>query len=567
MPEREPNPRQTLAVLLGASSFRRASKLAQGRAFYNSALDFQEYLTSPDGLSLPHENVIWLFDDSRSPSDQLQDIRDFLESRSSALKNEGTQPQDLIVYYVGHGVFSEAGHTYCLAIRATDERNEGLTSIRASDLASIVKTYARFLRKFLILDCCFSAAAYKEFQSGPLQASRIKLLDELPQRGTTLLCSASAQAPSLVPAGHFRTMFSEALLVALQQGHPLLGPRLSLNELGDLIKLNLQETYPDNWVRPEVHSPDQREGDVAGVGIFPNAAYSNEKAEELPRNADAARRVEKDGSRHRNDPTTTKLNQDKQKRSPAAQNTIHVTAEDQQQILPLDICIETLGGVATPVIARNTPIPVRITEVFSTAAENQSSVEVHLLIGNRPLARDNRTLGKFHLTGIPLAARGVPQIEVAFDIDSKGILNVTAKDKATGRDQKITITASSGLSKEEVEIMTMEANAHAAEDTAKREEVDSRNQLDSTVYDVEKLLKEYAGKISSDERSNLEVALTHAKNALIGSDTRAMKSAREKLNAASHRLAGDMYQTAKGNAIKEQSGFRDIFSDIFRKNK
>ena len=282
MPESEPNPRQTLALLLGASSFRRAPKLAQGRAFYNSAQDFREYLMGLEGLGLPRDNINWLFDDSRSPSDQLQDIRDFLESRSTDLKNEGTEPQDLIVYYVGHGLFWGPDHVYCFATRATDERSEGLTSIRAGDLASIIKAYARFLRKFIILDCCFSAAAYKEFQSGPLTAGRVKLLDELPQRGTTLLCSASAQDPSLAPEGLSRTMFSDALLSALHQGHSSLGPRLSLSELGDLVKVNLREAYPDAWVRPEVHSPDQREGDVASVGLFPNAAKVSRGAETPP---------------------------------------------------------------------------------------------------------------------------------------------------------------------------------------------------------------------------------------------------------------------------------------------
>ena len=146
---------------------------------------------------------------------------------------------------------------------------------------------------------------------------------------------------------------------------------------------------------------------------------------------------------------------------------------------PLSLAIETLGGVATPMIPRNTTIPTKKTETFSTAADNQTSVEVHVLQGERPMAAQNRTLGKFHLTGIPPAPRGVPQIEVTFDIDANGILNVTAKDMATGKDQKITITSSSGLSKEEVERMAKEADAHSAEDKAKREEIEAKNQLDS----------------------------------------------------------------------------------------
>jgi len=273
MTESELHPKQTLAILLGASSYRRAPKLAQGRAFYNSAQDFYEYLLASEGLGLPRENINWLFDDSRSPSDQLQDIRDFLENRSAHLRNEGTEPQDLVLFYVGHGLFWGSEHTYSFAIRATDEEGEGLTSIRASDLATVIKAHARFLRKFIILDCCFSAAAYREFQSGPLTASRIKLLDELPQRGTSLLCSASAHDPSLAPAKLPRTMFSNGLLKSLSQGHTSLGPRLSLCELGDLIKLQIREDYPDIGLRPEIHSPDQREGDVAFIPVFPNPAY------------------------------------------------------------------------------------------------------------------------------------------------------------------------------------------------------------------------------------------------------------------------------------------------------
>jgi molecular chaperone DnaK len=214
-------------------------------------------------------------------------------------------------------------------------------------------------------------------------------------------------------------------------------------------------------------------------------------------------------------------------------------------VTPLTLSIETLGGVATPMIPRNTTIPTRKTEKFSTAADSQTSVEVHVLQGERPLARDNRTLGKFHLTGIPPAPRGVPQIEVTFDIDANGILNVTAKDMATSKDQKITITSSSGLSKEEVDRMAKEAEAHAAEDKTKREEIESRNQLDSMVYSVEKMLKEHGDKISGDEKGNVESALAEAKKALEGSDAAAMNSAREKLTQASHKLAEAMYKASQ----------------------
>ncbi|HEU5402141.1 MAG TPA: molecular chaperone DnaK, partial [Terriglobales bacterium] len=211
-------------------------------------------------------------------------------------------------------------------------------------------------------------------------------------------------------------------------------------------------------------------------------------------------------------------------------------------VTPLSLSIETLGGVATPMIPRNTTIPTRKTETFSTAADNQTSVEVHVLQGERPMAAQNRTLGKFHLTGIPMAPRGVPQIEVTFDIDANGILNVTAKDMATQKDQKITITSSSGLSKEEVERMAKEADAHSEEDKKKREEIEAKNQLDGMVYQVEKMLREHGDKISGSERGDVENAVADAKKALEGGELSAMNSARERLQAASHKLAEAMYK-------------------------
>jgi molecular chaperone DnaK len=213
-------------------------------------------------------------------------------------------------------------------------------------------------------------------------------------------------------------------------------------------------------------------------------------------------------------------------------------------VTPLTLSIETMGGVATPMIPRNTTIPTKKSEMFSTAADNQTSVEVHVMQGERPMSRDNRTLGKFHLTGLPPAPRGVPQIEVTFDIDANGILNVNAKDMATGKDQKITITSSSGLSKEEVERMAKDADAHAAEDKAKRDEVEARNQLDGMVYSIEKMLREHGDKISGQERSDVENALGDAKKALEGTDAAAMNKAREQLQSASHKLAEAMYKAS-----------------------
>jgi molecular chaperone DnaK len=220
-------------------------------------------------------------------------------------------------------------------------------------------------------------------------------------------------------------------------------------------------------------------------------------------------------------------------------------------VTPLTLSIETLGGVSTPMIPRNTTIPTRKSETFSTAADSQTSVEVHVLQGERPMAAQNRTLGKFHLTGIMPAPRGVPQIEVTFDIDANGILNVTAKDQATGKDQKITITSSSGLSKEEVERMAKEADAHSAEDKAQREAIESKNQLDGMVYQIEKMFREHGDKISGEERQQVETALADAKKALESNDKAQMDSARERLTQASHKLAEQMY---KASAPQGQGG-------------
>ena len=221
-------------------------------------------------------------------------------------------------------------------------------------------------------------------------------------------------------------------------------------------------------------------------------------------------------------------------------------------VTPLTLSIETLGGVATPMIPRNTTIPTKKTETFSTAADSQTEVEVHVLQGERPMAGQNRTLGKFKLSGIPPAPRGVPQIEVTFDIDANGILNVTAKDNATGKDQKITITSSSGLSKEEVERMAKEADAHSAEDKQKREEIEARNQLDGLVYNIEKMLKENGDKVSGQEKADVESALADAKKTLEGQPSPAeMNAAREKLTQASHKLAEAMY---KANAANPGAG-------------
>ena len=209
-----------------------------------------------------------------------------------------------------------------------------------------------------------------------------------------------------------------------------------------------------------------------------------------------------------------------------------------------------MGSVATPMIPRNTTIPTKKTETFSTAADNQTEVEIHVLQGERPMATQNRTLGKFKLGGIPPAPRGMPQIEVTFDIDANGILNVTAKDNATGKDQKITITSSSGLSKDEVERMAKDAEAHASEDREAKEKIEARNQLDSMVYNVEKMLREGGDKVAAADKTDVESALTDAKSTLSGGDPSKteMDAARERLTTASHKLAEALYKAQSAGA-------------------
>jgi molecular chaperone DnaK len=213
-------------------------------------------------------------------------------------------------------------------------------------------------------------------------------------------------------------------------------------------------------------------------------------------------------------------------------------------VTPLSLGIETLGGICTKLIERNTTIPTRKSEIFSTAAENQTSVEIKVYQGERAMAGDNRLLGVFQLGNIPPAPRGVPQIEVTFDIDANGILNVTAKDRATSNEQKITITSSSGLSKEEVEKMAKDADVHASEDRGRREEIDARNRADAMVYNVEKMLKEHRAKISDADAHTVEEALEECKKAMKEGGVPRINAAREKLESASHRLAEAMYRAA-----------------------
>jgi molecular chaperone DnaK len=229
-------------------------------------------------------------------------------------------------------------------------------------------------------------------------------------------------------------------------------------------------------------------------------------------------------------------------------------------VTPLSLGIETLGGVMTPLIGRNTTIPTRKSETFSTAADSQTSVEVHVLQGERPLARDNRTLGRFQLVGIPAAPRGVPQIEVTFDIDANGMVNVSAKDVGTGKEQKISITASSGLSKDEVDRMMRDAESHADEDKTRKEEIETRNRADQAVYAAEKMVQESGDKLSAEDRGPVETAISALKAALTASDATAITAAMEQLTQAQHKAAESLYKSAAaggpgdGSAAGEGTG-------------
>lgn len=225
-------------------------------------------------------------------------------------------------------------------------------------------------------------------------------------------------------------------------------------------------------------------------------------------------------------------------------------------VTPLSLGVETLGGVMTTLIQRNTTIPTKKKEIFTTAADSQTQVEIHVLQGERPMASDNRTLGRFHLIGLPPAPRGIPQVEVQFDIDANGILNVSAKDLATNKEQKITITASSGVAKDEVDKMVREAEGHAEEDRKKKEAIEARNQLDSLIYSTEKLLSENKAKLSEADVLAVEEAVSEGKKTLEseGHDLSAMKHATEKINAASHKIAEEMYKKASTGEASGAAG-------------
>jgi molecular chaperone DnaK len=222
-------------------------------------------------------------------------------------------------------------------------------------------------------------------------------------------------------------------------------------------------------------------------------------------------------------------------------------------VTPLTLGLETMGGVRTPLIDRNTTVPAKRSQIFSTAADSQSSVEINVLQGERPMAKDNLSLGRFMLDGIPAAPRGVPQIEVTFDIDANGILHVSAKDKGTGKEQSIKISSSTKLSKEDINNYVKEAEQYASEDTKHKEEIEARNEADNLVYSVEKSLKEHGDKISSNEKLSIEQSLTATKEAIKGNNILTIKSTKEALMVASHKLAEAVYKTSQGQSTTAQS--------------
>jgi len=256
----------TLAILLGGSAWPKSPQLAASPAFASSALGFRQYLLAPNGFGLPETNILDLFDSSKTAPEIVEEIQNYLRLRMTG----NPAPRDLFLYYTGHGGFI-SGRDYFLAVRSTIEGLEGSSSIRVSDLASALRNAARDLRRFLILDCCFAAAAFREFQSTPGAAARLQTLDAFPKRGTTLLCSSSSRSVSIAPEGEQYTMFSGALLDVLRRGDAGIQSSLSLEDVGLRVGDIIKRKYDDRGIRPEVHSPDQRDEDIARMPIFPNA--------------------------------------------------------------------------------------------------------------------------------------------------------------------------------------------------------------------------------------------------------------------------------------------------------
>lgn len=272
MPDILPKPETTLAVILGASEFPKQSQLTASKAFLKSAMDLKNYLLSAKGLALPAENVLDLFDSNLASSAIDEELASFLDRRQSDIKTQQLTARDLIVYYVGHGGFSRPGDEYFLALRGTRAGNESMTSYAITALANTLREHASFLRRFLILDSCFSAAAQASFQSAPLEVAKQQTLAEFPDKGTALLCASGPKDPAKSLPDQVYTMFSGAFLDILQKGSLDKPERLSLFDVGQLTTSLIKERFPDKAVRPELHSPDQKQGDVVVLPLFPNPA-------------------------------------------------------------------------------------------------------------------------------------------------------------------------------------------------------------------------------------------------------------------------------------------------------
>jgi hypothetical protein len=273
----KPSPETTLVVILGASAFPKAPSFTSSEAFQRSAEGLRDYLIASDGLGLPRENLLDLFDSPQPASALDEEVVKFLLLRASQLKEENTAARDVLVYYVGHGGFSTDGAEYFLAIRDTRDGNEYYTSYPIKALARTLKEQGRHLRRYLVLDSCFSAAAYEAFQSAPLEVARRQTLAEFPERGTALLCASGPKVPAKAPPNQPHTMFSGALLDTLNNGSPEEPEWLSLTNIGEMIRFRIRELYLDDGVRPEVLSPDQRQGDVSSLPLFPNAALREKR--------------------------------------------------------------------------------------------------------------------------------------------------------------------------------------------------------------------------------------------------------------------------------------------------
>jgi hypothetical protein len=273
-------PQTTLAIVLGASEYPYTSKLDPLKPAGNAARDFVSYLSSDTGLNLPSTNILNLFDVDESPNEIDKKISDFLKNRQASLKSKGSPARDLLLYYAGHGGFTAGDQEYFLALKTTRESREGPSSFRMVDLALTLKQDARDLRRFLILDCCFSASAFPFFQmSSAAEAIRDKAYDTLPRKGTAILCSSSKTKVSLAPKDEEYTMFSGVLLDVLRNGNPKKDLALSLEEVGSEVLEGIRLKYEDRAVRPSVISPDDREGDIADLPLFPNASRRESRVE------------------------------------------------------------------------------------------------------------------------------------------------------------------------------------------------------------------------------------------------------------------------------------------------